>query len=175
MRNLPWLFLAATSVIFIGSSSEPEGAEQRESCAIAPFEWDIVGSNVTREGRLIRVDYMAIGTATHSGVDCPLDGEAVVVRDRSFVLFEPLCAQDGTTPLRGTDPLDYGGGMKMEFRGPITGVVTCGSGGLRSLEMDINAKSEKGARLFLRLVGEVDLTAKLLTRLAVTDGTLAVR
>jgi len=144
-------------------------------CTIAPFEWNIVGSNVTREGKLVRVDYLAIGTAPHSGVDCPLADEGIVVRDRGYVLFEPVCGQDGTTPLQGRDPLEYGSGIRMSFRGPIGGVVTCGEGGLRTLDLELAASSAQGARLFLREVGAVDLTAKTLTSLAVTGGELMVR
>ncbi|MEO6222059.1 MAG: hypothetical protein ABIP90_02335, partial [Vicinamibacterales bacterium] len=71
--------------------------------------------------------------------------------------------------------LDYGGGIRMEFRGPITGVVTCHEGGMRTLDMDVQAKSEKGARLFLHQIGEVDLTARMLMTLAATSGELVLR
>jgi hypothetical protein len=63
----------------------------------------------------------------------------------------------------------------MTFRGPITGVVTCGEGGQRTLDMEVVASSPQGARLYLRQVGEVDLTAKTMTSLAVTGGELMVR
>jgi len=175
---LVWVFALAV-VILIAAPARPLAASAEEEpmalCTIAPFEWNIVGSNVTREGRLVRVDYLAIGTAPHSGGDCPLAGEGIVVRDRAYVLFEPVCGEDGTTPLRGMDPLDYGSGLRMEFRGPISGVVTCGQGTMRSLDMEIVASSQQGARLFLRQVGEVDLAAKALMNLAVTGGELMVR
>jgi hypothetical protein len=175
-KLLVWVFGLA-AVFLSGSAARPRAAsaEAMALCTIAPFEWNIVGSNVTREGRLVRVDYLAIGTAPHSGADCPLAGEGIVVRDRAFVLFEPVCGQDGTTPLRGRDPLEYGSGLRMEFRGPISGVVTCGEGGLRTLDMDLMASSPQGARLYLRQIGEVDLAAKALTSLAVTGGELMVR
>lgn len=175
MRNLPVWLLAVAAVILTRSSSTPAAAERSDSCAIAPFTWNIVGSNVTPQGRLVKVDFLAIGVASHSGPACSLAGEDIVVRDRAFVLFDPVCGTDGTTPLHGTDPLDYGSGVRMEFRGPITGVVTCGENGMRTLTMEIEAKSQQGARLLLRQTGEVDLAAKMMTRLAVTDGELALR
>jgi len=176
-KLLVWVFGLA-AIVLIGSPAKPQaasGEKQAAFCTIAPFEWNIVGSNVTREGRQVRVDYLAIGTAPHNGADCPLAGEGIVVRDRAFVLFEPVCVQDGPTPLSGTDPLDYGSGMRMQFRGPISGVVTCGQGGLRTLDMEIVASSQQGARLFLRQIGEVDLTSKVLLSLAATGGELMVR
>lgn len=175
-KLLVWVF-GLTAVFLIGSTARPQAASASPMafCTIEPFEWNIVGSNVTREGGLVRVDYLAIGTAPHSGADCPLAGEGIVARDRAYVLFEPVCGQDGTTPLRGRDPLEYGSGLRMEFRGPISGVVTCGQGGLRSLDMDLVASSPQGARLFLRQIGEVDLVAKALTSLAATGGELMIR
>lgn len=176
-KLLVWVFGLA-AIVLIGSPAKPHAASAEKPaafCTIAPFEWNIVGSNVTREGRQVRVDYLAIGTAPHSGADCPLAGEGIVVRDRAFVLFEPVCAQEGPTPLYGTDPLDYGSGLRMQFRGPISGVVTCGQGGLRTLDMEIVASSQQGARLFLRQIGEVDLSAKVLLSLAATGGELMVR
>ena len=175
MRKLPVWVLAVAAASLTGSVSAPAAAERFESCTIAPFEWDIVGSHVTREGTLVRVDYVAIATVTHSGATCPMDGESVVIRDRAFLLFEPVCGLDRTTPLHGTDPLNYGSGARMEFRGPITGVVTCGEGGIRSLDMNLDAKTENGSRLVLHQTGEVDLTAKMLTSLAVTGGELVLR
>ena len=184
MRKLAgWVFgsvaamLIGASVQVFASGATPETPADpgRMLCTIAPFEWSIVGSNVTRDGRQVRVDFLAIGTAPHSGADCPLSGENIVVRDRGYVLFEPTCGPDGTTPLTGRDPLDYGSGLRMSFRGPITGVVTCGEGGVRNLDMELVATSLQGARLFLRQVGEVDLTAKTLTSLAATGGELMVR
>ena len=178
MRNLPvWVFGLA-ALVLIGSPARPQAASEEDRaafCTIAPFEWNIVGSNVTREGRQVRVDYLAIGTAPHSGADCPLAGEGIVIRDRAFVLFEPVCLPDGPTVLHGMDPLDYGSGLRMQFRGPVSGVVSCGQSGLRSLDMEIVASSQQGARLFLRQIGEVDLTAKALLSLAVTGGELMVR
>src|SRR6187402_1534345 len=148
MRKLPvWVFGLA-AIVLIGSPAKPEAASFEDPtalCSVSPFEWNIVGSNVTREGKLVRVDYLAIGTAPHSGADCPLAGEEIVVRDRGYVLFEPVCGPDGTTPLRGMDPLDYGSGVRMTFRGPIGGVVTCGEGGLRNLDMELVASSAQGA------------------------------
>ena len=175
-KLLVWVF-GITAVFLTGSVATPRAvsSEPTALCTISPFEWNIVGSNVTRDGRLFRVDYLAIGTAPHSGPDCPLAGEGIIVRDRGYVVFEPVCGQDGTTPLRGRDPLEYGSGLRMEFRGPISGVVTCGEGGLRTLDMDLIASSPQGARLYLRQIGEVDLTAKSLTSLAVTGGELMVR
>jgi len=177
MRKLLLWFSGAT-VAFVmvpAAASVAAAPEQLQVCTIAPFEWNIVGSNVTRDGRLIKVDYLAIGNAPHSGPDCPLAGESIVVRDRAYVTFEPVCGLDGTTPVQGRDPLDYGSVVRMEFRGPITGVATCGEGGLRRLDLEIEAASPQGARLFLRQVGEVDLTAKAMTSLAVTGGELIVR
>ena len=172
-----WVFGLA-AIVLMGSPATPQAAPAADPtalCTIAPFEWNIVGSNVTREGKLVRVDYLAIGTAPHSGADCPLAGEGIVVRDRAYVLFDPVCGPDGTTPLSGMDPLDYGSGVRMTFRGPIGGDVTCGEGGLRSLDMEVVASSAQGARLFLRQVGAVDLAARTLTSLAVTGGELMVR
>ncbi|HUR21474.1 MAG TPA: hypothetical protein VMZ90_11735 [Vicinamibacterales bacterium] len=175
-KLLVWVF-GLTAVFLTVPTARPLAAsvEPTALCTIAPFDWNIVGSNVTREGRLVRVDYLAIGSAPHSGADCPLAGEEIVVRDRGFVTFEPVCGQDGTTPLRGRDPLEYGSGLRMEFRGPISGVVTCGEGSVRGLDMDLVASSPQGARLFLRQVGEVDLATKTLTSLAATGGELMVR
>ena len=176
-KLLVWVFGLA-AIVLIGAPAQPQAASVEERvafCTIAPFDWNIVGSNVTREGRQVRVDYLAIGTAPHSGSDCPLAGEGIVVRDRAYVLFDQACAQDGPTPLYGTDPLDYGSGVRMQFRGPISGLVTCGQGGLRTLDMEIVASSQQGARLFLRQIGEVDLTAKVLFSLAATGGELMVR
>ncbi len=177
MRKLAVLVFGLTAILLAGSGARPRAAapEEPQLCTIGPFEWNIVGSNVTPQGRLVRVDYLAIGTAPHSGPECPLAGEGIVVRDRAYVVFDPVCGQDGTTPLRGMDPLDYGSGLRMEFRGPISGVVTCGQGGLRSLDMELVASSQQGARLFLRQVGDVDLTARMLLGLAVTGGELMVR
>ncbi len=175
MRKFSVWFLGLATVMLTGSSSMPAAAALGDSCTIAPFTWNIVGSNVIPQGRLLKLDYVAIGVASHSGPDCSLAGEDVVLRDRAFVLFAPVCGPDGTTPLRGTDPLDYGNGVRMEFRGPLTGVVKCGEGGMRTLAMELEAKSQQGARLLLHQVGEVDLAAKMLTRLAVTDGELALR
>ena len=166
---------ASVQLLASGPSPATPVDPDRMLCTIAPFEWNIVGSNVTREGKQVRVDFLAIGVAPHSGADCPLSGENIVVRDRGYVLFEPTCGPDGTTPLQGRDPLDYGSGLRMAFRGPITGVVTCGEGGLRNLDMELVASSLQGARLFLRQVGEVDLTGKTLTSLAATGGELMVR
>jgi len=183
-KSAGWAFGVAAIVLIAASASllafeQPPTDSRAERdqmlCTIAPFEWNIVGSTVTREGQLVRVDFVAIGTALHSGTDCPLAGEGIVVRDRAFVLFEPMCGADGTTPLSGRDPLDYGSGVRMSFRGPITGVVTCGEGGARGLDMELVGSSAQGARLYLRQVGEVDLTAKALTSLAVTGGELMVR
>jgi hypothetical protein len=175
---LVWVFGLA-ALVLMSSPAKPQAASVDDRaaafCTIAPFEWNIVGSTVTREGRQVRVDYLAIGTAPHNGADCPVAGEGIVVRDRAFVLFEPVCVQDGPTLLQGMDPLDYGSGFRMQFRGPISGAVSCGQGGLRSLDMEIVASSQQGARLFLRQIGEVDLTAKTLLSLAVTGGELMVR
>jgi len=177
MRKLLVSVFGLTAVFLIGLAANPSAAsvEPTALCTIAPFEWNIVGSNVTRDGRLVRVDYLAIGTAPHSGPECPLAGEGIVARDRAFVVFDPVCGPDGTTPLTGRDPLEYGSGLRMEFRGPISGVVTCGEGGLRTLDMDLVATSPQGARLYLRQIGEVDLAAKTLTSLAATGGELMVR
>src|SRR5687768_7150630 len=177
MRKLAVLVFGLTAIILAGSVARPRAAspEEPQLCTIGPFEWNIVGSNVTPQGRLVRVDYLAIGTAPHSGPECPLAGEGIVVRDRAYVVFDPVCGQDGTTPLRGMDPLDYGSGLRMEFRGPISGIVTCGQGGLRSLDMELMAASQQGARLFLRQIGELDLAAKALMSLVVTGGELMVR
>lgn len=178
MRKFPVWGLAVAAAILIGSSSAPEAAEtdeRFESCTLAPFEWNLVGSFLTREGRWVRVDYLAIATASHSGPDCPLNGESVVIRDRAYVLFLPYCGPDGTTPLRGSDPLDYGTAPRMEFRGPITGTVTCGEGGLRRLDMEIQAKTDKGSRLTLNQTAEVDLAGKGLTSLNVIAGELVLR
>ena len=185
MRKLLACVFGVAAVVLTIAAASPLAAERAPEastaapdftlCTIAPFEWNIVGSNVTREGRLVRVDYLAIGTAPHSGNDCPLAGESIVVRDRGYVLFEPTCGPDGTTPLNGRDPLDYGSGLRMAFRGPITGVVTCGEGGLRNLDMELVASSVQGARLFLRQVAEVDLNTKTMTTFAATGGELMVR
>jgi hypothetical protein len=166
-----------TAVFLVASAARPNAApvEPTALCTISPFEWNIVGSNVTREGRLVKVDYLAIGTAPHSGPECPLAGEDIVVRDRGFVIFDPVCGPDGTTPLSGRDPLEYGSGLRMEFRGPISGIATCGEGGWRRLDMDLVASSPQGARLYLRQIGEVDLATKTLTSLAATGGELMVR
>ena len=175
MRNSSVWLLAVAAAILAGSSSVPAAVERTESCTIAPFVWNIVGSNVTAQGRLVKVDYLAIGVASHSGADCSLAGEDIVVRDRAFVLFDPVCRAGGTSPLSGTDPLDYGSGVRLEFRGPITGVVKCGEGSMRTVSMEIEAKTQQGARLLLHQVGEVDLAARMLTSLAVTDGELVLR
>jgi hypothetical protein len=178
MRKLPvWVF-GLGAVILIASPARPRAASVEGPtalCTIGPFEWNIVGSNVTSQGKQVRVDYLAIGTAPHSGADCPLAGEGIVVRDRAYVLFDAVCGEDGTALLDGRDPLEYGSGLRMEFRGPISGVATCGQGGLRSLDMEVTASSQQGARLFLRQVGEVDLAAKALISLAVTGGEFMVR
>jgi hypothetical protein len=176
-KLLVWVFGLA-AVLLIGTAARPRAAAAAEPatlCTISPFEWNIVGSNVTREGKLVRIDYLAIGTAPHSGTDCPLADEGIVVRDSGYVLFDPVCGQDGTTPVSGRDPLDYGSGVRMSFRGPINGVAVCGEGGLRTLALELFASSPQGARLFLRQVGQVDLSARALTSLAVTGGELMVR
>lgn len=123
-------------------------------------------------GGRLRVSWQAMGMTAIDAPGSPLDGLALDVQQRALV---QLAFTSGHATMGGarfelrfaTPPPDDR--FTLTFRGIGQGSVECAAG-LCDVEMEVRAHSQDGARLRLRMAGQLDLGASQWTTLDVTAG-----